>query len=874
MENAPAAAKQSDLARSLCMGCMAPATDGAYCPNCGWGRSAPAESVLHLAPGTVLHNYIVGKVLGQGGFGITYIGWDIQLHRKVAIKEYFPQIIASRIPGAATVAPTGSRASGDFQHGLQSFMNEGRILARFSDHPCIVSVINLFEANQTGYLVMGYLDGVTLSEAIVNRGGRLSYESAREVMLRVMDGLREVHAQGLLHRDISPDNIYVTRQGPIKILDFGAARMAVGERSQSLSVVLKEGYAPEEQYRRNGNQGPWTDIYAAAATFYRAITGITPPPALDRLADDRLVRPSVYCPNMPVEAERAILKALSIDANSRYHTIDQFQQGLADRRVDPPIPAPVPIPVPAPTPVPAPVPGPPDYKTRGAEPKDKSLRLAVYVAVACVVLLLGGGWFGHGLLISHYESQGEQYYRSANLTQAVYYFQKAADAGNPAGEMYLGRLYALGNGIGHDFDRARGLFEKSAAAGNVEAMDNLGFLYDNGFGVTKDYKQAAQWYRKAADAGSADAMVRLGVLYHNGWGFDRDYNQARQWYEKAAEGGNTRGMTNLGLMYEDGLSVTRDYNRARELYQKAGDAGSPAGMTLLGILYDDGLGVTRDAEMARHWYEKASAAGDPIAMNYLGAIYGRGRGVDRDYAQQRAWYEKSAEMAIPWAVDVKVNEHRIAQGRSEAELALGDISRNGLGATPDFMQARRWYDKSFADGDADGAARIGQMYFFGQGVLKDYGQAREWYEKAAGMGNSNAMNDLGVLYFNGQGVPQSYEKAREWDEKSAAAGNATAMKNLGNIYEYGDGVAVDKVKAEEWYEKAADAGNIDASVLLGQRVLDRSNDRRTSLSDQAALLPKLERARQWAQRGADAGDARSIVLLRDLNASIQRIQGR
>jgi TPR repeat protein/serine/threonine protein kinase len=877
MDNASAAANQSSFAKSLCMGCMAPATDSMYCPDCGWGRSATAESVLHLAPGTQLQKYIVGRVLGQGGFGITYIGWDIQLHRKVAIKEYFPQIIASRLPGAATVAPTGVRVNEDFQHGLQSFMNEGRTLARFSDHPCIVSVLNLFEANQTGYLVMGYLEGVTLSEAIATSGGRLPFEAAREVMLRVMDGLREVHAQGMLHRDISPDNIYVTRQGPIKILDFGAARMAVGERSQSLSVVLKEGYAPEEQYRRNGHQGPWTDIYAAAATFYRTITGITPPPALDRLADDRLVRPSIYCPNLPGDAETAILKALAVDAASRYHTVDQFQQDLMDRRNDPPIPVPVPVPppaplpapIPAPLPAPLPVPVPAPVPVPGPVPS----RVGAYIAAACVALVLGG-WLVHSLLISHYESEGERYYRGANLTKAVEYFQKAADGGNASGEMYLGRLYALGNGVEHDFDRARGWFEKSAAAGNVEAMDNLGFLYDNGFGVTQNYKQAGQWYRKAADAGNFDAMVRLGVLYYNGSGFDRNYEQARQWYEKSADGGSTRGMTNLGLMYESGFGVTKDYNRALELYRKAAAAGSPAGMTLAGIIYDNGRGVGEEAAMARQWYEQAASAGDPLAMNYLAAIYAQGRGVTRDYGQERTWYFKAAQVVVPWAVDLQVNEHRVAQGRSEAALALGDIFRGGQGAMPDYTQARKWYDKSVDDGNANAAARIGQMYLFGQGGQRDNVQARQWYEKAAGLGSSFAMNDLGVMYFKGDGVSQSYEKAREWYEKSAGAGNATAMKNLGNIYEYGDGVPVDKVKSEEWYEKAADAGNIDAIVLLGQRVLDESNAPHTSLADQAALLPKLERARQWAQGAADTGDPKSIVLLRDLNASIARIQGR
>jgi len=323
------AQRSSDIASTLCMGCMAPKTGAAFCSRCGWNQAASAHSVLHLPPGTVLRDsYIVGRVLGQGGFGITYLGWDIQLQRKVAIKEYFPQSIASRQPGSVTVTPTTSNLQADFDYGLRSFMSEGQILARFSDHPCIVSVLSLFEENRTGYMVMGYLDGTTLSQSLAAAGGRLPYDTVREIMMRVMDGLREVHSQGLLHRDISPDNVYLTRQGPVKILDFGAARMAVGERSQSLSVVLKEGYAPEEQYRRSGNQGPWTDVYAVAATFYRCLTGVTPPPSLDRLHSDTLRSPRELGIPMPPDAEAALLRALSVMPGMRYQSVETFQAAL------------------------------------------------------------------------------------------------------------------------------------------------------------------------------------------------------------------------------------------------------------------------------------------------------------------------------------------------------------------------------------------------------------------------------------------------------------------------------------------------------------------------------------------------------------------
>lgn len=312
-----------------CMGCMEPKGQSGSCPQCGWTNETDPSSVLHLPPATLLHNsYLVGRVLGQGGFGITYIGWDCQLQRKIAIKEYFPQMLASRQRGTQTVVASTSTVQPDFDYGLRTFLNEGRTLARFSDHPCIVSVFNLFEENRTAYVVMGYLEGETLAQTLARVGGRVPFQTACDIGMRVLDGLREVHAQGMLHRDISPDNIYLTRQGPVKILDFGAARQAVGERSQSLSVVLREGYAPEEQYRRSGNQGPWTDVYATAATLYRSITGITPPASIERLHQDTLQRPSELGVAIPQGAEVALLRALAVRAADRPQSVDAFQQSL------------------------------------------------------------------------------------------------------------------------------------------------------------------------------------------------------------------------------------------------------------------------------------------------------------------------------------------------------------------------------------------------------------------------------------------------------------------------------------------------------------------------------------------------------------------
>ncbi|MBP6733692.1 MAG: DUF1566 domain-containing protein, partial [Chromatiaceae bacterium] len=193
--------------------------------------------------------------------------------------------------------------------------------------PGIVTVKNFFRAHGTGYCVMDYVAGITLRQYLDQQpGGRISVNDALKLLTPVMDALRAVHKEGLLHRDLAPDNIYLTQDGRIKLLDFGAARFAASEHSKSLSIILKPGYAPEEQYRSKGKQGPWTDVYGLAATFYRAITGAVPPEALDRTEEDELLPPSKQGIAIQPHHEAVLLKALAIKAPLRYQSISEFQQ--------------------------------------------------------------------------------------------------------------------------------------------------------------------------------------------------------------------------------------------------------------------------------------------------------------------------------------------------------------------------------------------------------------------------------------------------------------------------------------------------------------------------------------------------------------------
>ncbi len=313
----------------LCMGCMTDRGSLTACPTCGYQDPEPGQAPLELPVRTVLHDqYLVGRVLGHGGFGITYLAWDVNLEIRVAIKEHLPADLATRSTDRKTVAPFSGRSKEYFDYGLAKFLDEAKAIARFNDHPGIIWVLNFFRENGTGYLVMSYVDGMTLKDYLQAYGGRVTYDIGVRLVMPVMDALRTVHAASMLHRDISPDNIFITTGGQVKLLDFGAARYAMSEKSQSLSVMLKPGYAPGEQYRSKGHQGPWTDVYALGATLYRAITGQTPSEALDREKADDLQLPSALNVQIPPEGEEAIVRALAVSQEHRYQTVDDFQAAL------------------------------------------------------------------------------------------------------------------------------------------------------------------------------------------------------------------------------------------------------------------------------------------------------------------------------------------------------------------------------------------------------------------------------------------------------------------------------------------------------------------------------------------------------------------
>lgn len=308
-----------------CFGCMAELQDGtAVCPLCGYRMGMEESGVQFLVPGTLLaERYLVGRVLGAGGFGVTYLAWDETLGRKVAVKEYFPGNLSTRISGQREITAFSGEKERIFLHGLQRFQEEARLLMRFTGYDGIVSIYDVLEANGTAYIVMEYLEGVTLGQRL-KREGPMGEDALLSCMIPMLLSLKFVHQQGYIHRDISPDNIMCLPDGTVKLLDFGAARYAVMEESQSLSVIIKQGFAPIEQYQSHGAQGTWTDVYAVGATMYNALTGVTPQESLERLANDTLKAPSQMGAAVTPPVESAVMTALNLRGEDRPKDIDAF----------------------------------------------------------------------------------------------------------------------------------------------------------------------------------------------------------------------------------------------------------------------------------------------------------------------------------------------------------------------------------------------------------------------------------------------------------------------------------------------------------------------------------------------------------------------
>ncbi len=324
------------------MGCMKMKPNTGICPYCHFDleqyqRENAQKGLHYLQPGSILNGrYMIGKVLGEGGFGITYIGWNLNLDMPIAIKEYFPNGFVTRNANQTNnVTVLSGGGKGQFYLKQKDrFLDEAKTLGKLNDIDAIVSIKDCFAENGTAYIVMEYLDGEDFGSFLKKNGGKLPARQVFEMMEPIIKALAFIHKNnhGLIHRDISPDNIRIMKNSKVKLMDFGAARETDDEKS--LSVVLKPGYAPEEQYRTRGKQGPWTDVYGLCATMYRAIVGKKPIESLERIAEDNLKKPSELGIIMNPKQEAALMKGLAVLAKNRWQSMDELYEAFYTAKAD------------------------------------------------------------------------------------------------------------------------------------------------------------------------------------------------------------------------------------------------------------------------------------------------------------------------------------------------------------------------------------------------------------------------------------------------------------------------------------------------------------------------------------------------------------
>ncbi len=702
-----------------------------------------------LPPSFRLGNYRVVRVLGAGGFGVTYLCEHGGLGVTVAVKEYLPNDIAVRTRNV--VVPKSPADREGYQWGLSRFLDEARTLARF-EHRNVVRVRDVFEANCTAYIVMDYEDGEPLDRVLEHKG-TLSEAQLKRVLLPIVDGLRQVHAAGFLHRDVKPANIFIRRsdQSPV-LLDFGAARQVLRRLSRSVTAIASPGYSPPEQYESNGEQGRWTDIYALSALCYRAISGKTPVEALRRQGrllrgeDDPLPKLAAIASGRysPVFLA-AVDHGLRVVEGERPQSLEEWQAEI-------------------------------DGRIRNAqEPTEPPEADAPTRDAADQEMLI------NGMTLAWYFIEG-------GVRRFEDYAKQMAEALGDAFDVYRPYLRLFYESIRH-------APHSTDWCGEMTPFAELDALESNG--SMEMLLAHTTWLREAAEQGDAEAQFRLALRLRamSGRGADlvHPHRQAALWFRKAAEQGHAGAQGALGSMYGLGQGVAQDHRQAALWFRKAAEQGHPHGEFVLGSMYGLGQGVAQDHRRAAIWLHKAAEHGHADAQYALGERYGKGQGVVQDYSQAARWFRRATEQ-----------DHVLAQA------ALGAMYAAGEGVAQDHQQAALWCRKAAEQGHALAQCALGGMYGIGQGVAQDHRQAELWYRRAAEQGHADAQNNLGAMYDSGVGVTKDNRQAALWYRKAAEQGLPPAQYNLAVSYAYGKGVPTDAVQAYAWMNLAAAQGLTEA----------------------------------------------------------------
>ena len=606
---------------ACCPYCMTAAAPGGPCPGCGRDPGTYRPASHHFPPGALLHDrYRIGRVLGEGGFGVTYLGRDIRLDRLVAVKEYFPTVFVTR-ETSLTLDVTCHTARGEaaYQRGREKFLQEARVMARLDGIPQIVRVLDHFPEHNTAYIVMEFLEGETLKD-LCARQGPLSPEVLLPMLEPVLRAMEAMHQTGVIHRDISPDNLMRMPDGALKLMDFGCARDLEGGPTET--VTLKHGFAPREQYTGRG-QGPWTDVYALCATAYYCLTGKVPPWATERddSEQDPLTPPRQLGVPLTASQEAALLKGLAVRPQNRWQSAAQLLEALGreedapeEEEKKPEETAPEEKGPPAPEPKPA------------GRPSPRVLALAA----ACAVLLAGG--------IAAYLALGrdDPPRDPAPLTQDEedpISSQDGQDEGEDGEEEALTGILLPEGDTGGETDGEETEDPPQEDTPPAPSREDTPSDPAGGSGQTVSPSQPAQTTptleELTAQAESAAAngqysaaeaayrqMRSLGYITDSrlaqdlcDLGYqamrDEEYSIAAGLFQSSSDLGCLEGTWYLALCYQYGTGLTKSSEKAFQLHLFLAQKDySPGVYYDVATAYTDGVGTARNPEQAIYWWNK------------------------------------------------------------------------------------------------------------------------------------------------------------------------------------------------------------------------------------------------------------------------------
>jgi TPR repeat protein len=742
-----------------------------------------------LEVGTRLNNdtYEIIKVLGQGGFGITYEAMNLSLDRRIALKEFFVENACGRAEDGKTVVVPLEANKELFEIQRNKFIGEAKKLAKLHNKH-LVTVYAFFNENDTSYFEMDYVEGQSLRDWLNENQTPMDEGTVRLIILdQMLEALECIHNQNppLCHLDIKPENIMVDLNDEnIVLIDFGASKYASNKGGSKLSsmVVYSPGFAPMEQLASNlKNMGPWTDFYALGGTMFTMLTGYDPYEPTEIMADPSPTKESTiplppYLSDQMKELILWMMKPLRTDRPQSVEEIREFLGGPS---------------IPQPT-------TPEEMFNRGEE-----------------------YYYGSNGNAQDYDQAAEWYRKAAeedfveaqyklgamcqkgmggaqNDAEAAEWYRKAANHGHVTAQYNLGQMYLDGVGVEKDLEQAAQWFLKAANQGDANAQDCYGQMCQDGEGVEKDEREAVKWFRKAANQGNANAQNSLGFMCRNGLGgLEKSDDEAAKWYRKAADQGHPGAQNNLAFMYQNGFGVPKNNKEALKWYEKSAKQGNNSALFNLAIIYMNGEGVGVNPQNAVRFFKEAAEKGHAGAQYYLGQMYQSGQGVPFNLEYALDWYAKSA-----------------GQGHVYAQYNLALMYKEGQGTVENEEEAFKWFLKAAEQGHVDSQYHVAMMYKEGQGTEQDDREAVKWFREAAGQGFGQAQYHLAMMCKDGQGTEKNEKEAVNWFRKVADKGHALAQCELGKMYYDGIGVKKDDALAKKWLKMSANQGNVEAKNML------------------------------------------------------------